>query len=209
MGGNSAGKYRVLDHVKRCLRVILPRPPRTRMADADLYSCFTWTFVLIVSFGIRIASIINTISTFIKFFSLTLIVILLLCFANYDLLHFDFWGKASHLGPIPHQINSTILTTLFFFMGIEEAIVVAAHAQKSFDVEKAIVIGYLICLFLNVMVCVLSFSFYPQPEMAHLNNPALAQIVGKDVGNWARIFVNITVIIAVVGAWLVATIITT
>ena len=136
------------------------------MADADLYSCFTWTFVLIVSFGIRIASIINTISTFIKFFSLTLIVILLLCFANYDLRHFDFWGKASHLGPIPHQINSTILTTLFFFMGIEEAIVVAAHAQKSFDVEKATVIGYLICLFLNVMVCVLSFSFYPQPEMA-------------------------------------------
>ena len=72
---------------------------------------------------------------------------------------------------------------------------------------KAAVIGYLVCLVLNVMVCILSFGFFTQPEMAHLNDPALAQIVGKGVGDWARIFVNISVIIAVAGAWLVSTII--
>lgn len=170
-------------------------------------SCCTWAFAFIVSFGIKIASLINTISTLIKFLSLALIIILLLCFANYDLLHFDFWGKESHLGPIPQQINSTMLTTLFFFMGIEGAIVVAARARLASDVGKATVIGYLICLVLNVMVCVLSFGFFTQPEMARLNDPAVAQIVGKGVGDWARIFVNISVIIAVAGAWLVSTII--
>ena len=100
-----------------------------------------------------------------------------------------------------------MLTTLFFFMGIEGAIVVSARARLASDVGKATVIGYLVCLVLNVMVCILSFGFFTQPEMAHLNDPALAQIVGKGVGDWARIFVNISVIIAVAGAWLVSTII--
>lgn len=43
--------------------------------------------------------------------------------------------------------------------------------------------------------------------MTQLNDPALAQILGKGVGEWARLFVNISVIIAVAGAWLVSTII--
>lgn len=170
-------------------------------------SCFSWFFTLLVSFGLKLATAINTISTIIKFSSLALIIILLFSFANYNLLHIDFWGKASHLGPLSKQINSTMLTTLFFFMGIEGAVIVASKARIPSDVGKATIIGYLICLILNIMVCILSFGFIDQAEMVKLNDPALAQILGKGVGEWARIFVNVSVIIAVAGAWLVSTII--
>lgn len=170
-------------------------------------SCFTWAFTLLVSSGIKLATAINTISTIIKFSSLLLIIVLLFIFVNYDLMHIDFWGKKSQLGPLSEQINSTMLTTLFFFMGIEGAVIVSARARFQHDVGKATIIGYLICLVLNIIVCTLSFGFIDRSQMTQLNDPALAQILGKGVGEWARLFVNISVIIAVAGAWLVSTII--
>lgn len=170
-------------------------------------SCCNWMFTLIVSFGLKIATAINMVSTIIKFSTLLLIIVLLFSFANYDMLSFDFWGQESNLGPLSRQINSTMLTTLFFFMGIEGAMIIASRARKASDVGKATVIGYLICLVLNVLVCILCFGFIHQPQLEQLNDPALAQILGKSVGEWARVFVNVSVIISVAGAWLVSTII--
>lgn len=169
-------------------------------------SCFNWLFTLIVSYGLKFASAINTVSTIIKFTALLTIIVLLFSFANYDMLKFDFWGKESHLGSLSHQVNSTMLTTLFFFMGIEGAVIVAARARLSSDVGKATVIGYLICLVLNISVCILSFGFVHQAQIVQLNDPSVGQILGKGVGDWARIFVNVSVIISVAGAWLVSTI---
>lgn len=170
-------------------------------------STFTWLFTFIVARGMKLAAAINTISTIIKFSSLLLIIVLLFSFANYALMSFDFWGKESHLGPLSDQINSTMLTTLFFFMGIEGAVVVSSRAIQQSDVGKATVIGYLICLFLNITICILSFGFMPQAQLAELNDPSLAQILGKGIGEWARVFVNLSVILSVAGAWLVGTII--
>lgn len=170
-------------------------------------SCCTWVFAWTVSRGLKIAATLNTVSTVIKFLSLLLIVVLLAVHADYGLLDWDFWGKESHLGPLSRQIDSTMLTTLFFFMGVEGAIVVSSRARVAADVGRATVIGYLICLFLNVAVCVLAFGFETQPAMVRLNDPALAQIAGKGMGEWARVLVNVSVIIAVAGAWLVSTII--
>lgn len=170
-------------------------------------SCFSWFFTLLVSFGLKLASAINTVSTIIKFSSLALIIILLFSFAHYDLMHFDFWGKENHLGPLSDQINSNLLTTLFFFLGIEGAVIVASRARIPSDVGKATIIGYLVCLALNVLVCILCFGFVNQPEIIKLNDPAVAQILGNSIGDWARIFVNISVIFSVAGAWLVSTII--
>lgn len=170
-------------------------------------SIFTWLFTFIVARGMKLAATINTLSTILKFSSLLLIIFLLFSFADYSLMDFDFWGKESHLGPLSDQINSTMLTTLFFFMGIEGAMVVSSRALRQADVGKATVIGYIICLFLNVIICILSFGFMSQSQLAQLNDPSLAQILGKGVGEWARIFVNVSVIIAVAGAWLVGTII--
>lgn len=170
-------------------------------------SCFSWFFTLLVSFGLKLATAINTISTIIKFSSLALIIVLLFSFAHYDMLHIDFWGKESHLGPLSEQINSNLLTTLFFFLGIEGAVIVASRARIQSDVGKATIIGFLICLVLNFLVCILCFGFVNQAEIIKLNDPAVAQILGKSIGDWARIFVNISVIFSVAGAWLVSTII--
>lgn len=170
-------------------------------------SCCNWFFALLVALGLKIAAAINTVSTVIKFSSLALLVILLIGYANYGMLGWDFWGKESHLGPLFKQVNSTLLTTLFFFMGVEGAIVVGARARRPGDVGKATIIGYLICLFLNVLVCILAFGFVSRNVMVHLDDPALAQVAGRGIGEWARVFVNISVIIAVAGAWLVSTII--
>lgn len=171
-----------------------------------LCSCITWLFTFIVAHGLKLATAINSISTIIKFSSLLLIIILLFSFANYPMMEYDFWGQISHLGSLSDQINSTMLTTLFFFMGIEGAVIVAARARVQTDVGKATVIGFLICLALNIVISILSFGFMHQAQLARLNDPSLAQILGKGVGEWARIFVNISVIISVAGAWLVGTI---
>lgn len=168
-------------------------------------SCFSWFFTLLVSRGLRIAAAINTISTIIKFFSLAFIIFLLFRYTHYDRMDFSFQsiGNTS----VYRQINSTLLTTLFFFMGIEGAVILSSRARKQSEIGKATVIGFFICLVLNMMVCILPFGFISQAEMVRLNDPAIAQILGRGVGEWARIFVNISVIISVAGAWLVSTII--
>lgn len=178
-----------------------------RLPTLIFASCATWLFAGLVALGLKVASVINTVSTVIKFSSLALIIVLLLAFADYDLLEWDFWGRQSHLGPLSRQIDSTMLKTLFFFMGVEGAIVMSYRARRVADVGKATIIGGLICLLLNILVCVLSFGFMTQPEMVNLDDPALSQVVAKGIGEWARIFVNLSVIVAVAGAWLVTTII--
>lgn len=170
-------------------------------------SCFSWFFTLVVSFGLKLATTVNTLSTILKFSALALIIILLFSFADYDMMRVDFWGKASHLGPLSRQVNSTLLTTLFFFIGIEGAIIVATRARRPSDIGNATILGTIICLILNIMVCILAFGFVSRQEMIQLDDPVIGQILGKSIGDWARIFVNISVIVSVAGAWLVSTII--
>ena len=77
----------------------------------------------------------------------------------------DFWGTAK-LGSVLDQVRSTMLVTVWVFIGIEGASVYSARAAWRQDVGRATVIGFLVCLALLMGVSLLSLGILSQPELA-------------------------------------------
>lgn len=105
-------------------------------------SFFIWAMYLIVARGVKAAAAMNTVVTIVKFAALILIVVILFIFFKVGALSYDFWGHVSDLGSLGTQIKSTMLVTLWCFIGVEGAVVMSARARNSQDVGKAGVIGF-------------------------------------------------------------------
>ena len=165
-------------------------------------SFFIWLMYFIVANGVKTAAAMNSIVTIVKFVALALIVIMLFIYFKVGALEWDFWGHASDLGSIGTQVKSTMLVTLWCFIGVEGAVVMSAHAKKSSDVGKAGVIGFLLALILYALISVLSYGIMKQPELAKLDDPSVAYVLKSAVGEWAVTFVVISVIISILGGWI-------
>ena len=137
-----------------------------------------------------------------KFAALILIVIILFIFFKIGALSFDFWGHTPDVGSIGAQVKSTMLVTLWCFIGVEGAVVMSAHARNSKDVGKAGVIGFLLALVLYALISVLSYGIMHQPELAKLDDPSVAYVLKHAVGDWAYTFVVLSVIVSVIGGWI-------
>lgn len=169
-------------------------------------SVFIWAMYFIVAMGVKGAAALNTIVTIVKFGSLALIVLVLFIFFKVGAMEWDFWGNISDLGSIGSQVKSTMLVTLWCFIGVEGAVVISARAKKSSDIGKASVIGFLLSLVLYALISILSYGIMKQPELAKLDDPSVAYVLKQAVGEWGVLFVVISVIISILGGWIAWTI---
>ncbi len=165
-----------------------------------------WIMNFIVLNGIRGASTLNTLSTIAKLVALLVIIVIMILFFKMDNFSFAIWGAGYDLGSIGEQIRAPMMVTLWCFIGIEGAVVIAGRARRSSDVGRATVIGLLLALVLYILLSVLSFGLMHQPELAQLKDPSSAYLLYHLVGEWGIDFVNISVIISVGGAWIAWTI---
>ena len=162
--------------------------------------------------GVKQASIINIIGTVGKLVPLLLFSIILLFAFHWDKFTFDFWGKMAidghTLGGLGAQIKSTMLVTLWAFIGIEGAVVLSGRAKSQGDVGKATIMGFLGGLIVFIMLSVLPFGVMSQQEIASVANPSTAGVLEKVVGPWGAWLMNIGLLISVLASWLAWTIIT-
>ncbi|MGL5788160.1 MAG: basic amino acid/polyamine antiporter [Bacteroidales bacterium] len=171
-----------------------------------LGSVFIWGMFLLVASGIKEASVINFIVSLVKFLAISFIVVVMIIYAKVGALSSDFWGRAENLGSLAGQIRSTMLITLWCFIGVEGAVVVSGRAKRSSDVGKAGVIGFILALLLYLLISVLSFGILHQPELAKLSNPSVAYVLEAAVGKWGAIFVLVSIIFSIIGGWIAWTI---
>jgi arginine:ornithine antiporter / lysine permease len=104
--------------------------------------------------------------------------------------------------PVAEQVKSTMLVTLWVFIGIEGAVVMSGRAKNRSDVGKATVIGLISVLLIYILISLLSLGIMPREELAALPNPAMAYVMEVIVGKWGAIVINLGLIISVMGAWL-------
>jgi arginine:ornithine antiporter / lysine permease len=172
-------------------------------------SIFIWGMNMIVRRGVKGATILNAISTVAKLVPLFLFVILLLFAFHWDKLSFDVWGTQNPaLGDITKQLKSTMLVTLWVFVGIEGAVVISARAKNKKDVGKATLIGFMGAVLIYAAISIFSFGIMNQAELASLPDPSAAYVMKAIVGHWGAVVLNIGVIISILGAWIAWTIIT-
>lgn len=166
-----------------------------------------WLMYFIVANGVQTASALNNILTVVKFASLVLIAVILIIYFKVGVFTYDFWGHVGDLGSIGKQIESTMLVTLWCFIGIEGAVMMSARAKNPKDVGKASILGFLLAWVLYVLISVLCFGVMKQPEMAKLDDPSVAYVLKQCAGDWAYYIVVISVIISLVGGFVAWTLV--
>ncbi len=175
-------------------------------------SVLIWGFNFLVLRGIKQATIINFIGTIGKIVPLLLFIVILLFVFKSDKFSFDFWGEnlatKAKLGGLSTQIKSTMLVTLWAFIGIEGAVVMSKHAKAPQDVGKATLLGFLGCLVIYILLSLLPFGYMTQAELEAVANPSTAGILEKIVGRWGAWLMNIGLLISVLTSWLAWTMVT-
>lgn len=171
-----------------------------------LGTVFIWGMFYIVASGIQEASIVNAVVSVVKFLAISMIIVVMIIYVKVGALFSDFWGEPLLTGSLRDQIKSTMLVTLWCFIGVEGAVVVSGRAKNSSDVGKAGAIGFLLALLLYVLISVLAYGILRQPELAKLHNPSVAYVLEAAVGKWGAVFVLVSIIFSIIGGWIAWTI---
>ena len=164
-------------------------------------SAVLWMVHALVLRGIRGAAVLNAVVTAAKVLPLLLFIVLVAGAFQLGNFQLHLWGDAA-LGPVFGQIKSTMLVTVWVFIGVEGASVYSARARGRADVGRATVIGFLICLLLMMAVSLLSLGVLSQPELAALKNPSMASVLEKVVGTWGAVLIYLGLIFSVGGGFL-------
>ncbi len=175
-------------------------------------SLIIWGFNYLVLKGIKQATVVNMIGTVVKIVPLILFIIILAFAFSPAKFDFDFWGEAistkAKLGGLGTQIKSTMLVTLWAFIGIEGAVVMSNRARAASDVGKATLLGFLGCLAIYILLSLLPYGYMSQAELAAVANPSTAGVLEKVVGPWGAWLMNIGLLVSVLTSWLAWTMVT-
>ena len=177
-------------------------------------SMVIWLMNFAVLRGIRQAASINTIGTICKLVPLAIFIVVMLFAFRWSCFTTDMFGTETvksldlkPLGSFLGQIKSTMMVTLWAFIGIEGAVVISAGADSQRSVGRATMIGFAGCLAIYVLLSLLPFGSMSQGELANLSNPSTAEILQKAVhASWGGVIMNLGVIIALLTSWLAFTI---
>ncbi|MFP5512925.1 MAG: arginine-ornithine antiporter [Alphaproteobacteria bacterium] len=166
-----------------------------------------WLIHALVLSGIKQAAFVNVVTSIAKLVPLFLFILLAIVGFHWDRFTVDFWGTGAGtgsggLGSVMEQVKSTMLVTLWVFIGIEGASVYSARAARRSDVGRATVIGFVGALGIYVLVSLLATGILKQPELADLKVPSMAGVFESLVGPWGAALINIGLVISVGGAFL-------
>lgn len=170
-------------------------------------SVLIWVIFLIVVAGMRTAKVLTTVLACVKVATILLIIALLAVNIRMDMFSLDFWGRAADLGGLGDQVRSTMLVTLWCFIGIEGAVIMSGRARRSRDVGRAGVTGFFTAWLLYVLVSVFSFGVMTRAQLAGLDDPSVAYVLRDVCGPWAYWLVIASVIISLGGGWVAWTLV--
>ena len=173
-------------------------------------SIVIWLMNFVVLRGVQQAAIMNTIGTIFKLLPIVLFIAVMVCVFSWREFSFDMLGRdpvgGKPLGGLLPQIKSTMLVTLWAFIGIEGAVVVSGRARSQKDVGKATLLGFIICLAIYAALSILPFGRMHHAQLAALANPSTAPLLSDVVGAWGGWVMNLGVIVALLTSWLAFTI---
>ncbi len=165
-----------------------------------------WIMFLIGAGGLKTARFLNNLLVGVKMAAIGLVIVLLAI--NIKMGFFSLNFLASGQGEsLWSGIKGTMMVTLWCFIGIEGAVMLAARARRQSDVGKAGVFGFLIAWLLYVSVSMLCYGVKERAVLAGLPDPSVAYLLRDICGGWAYWFVIISVIVSLLGGWLSWTIV--
>ncbi len=187
--------------LSQALSVFFPILSANKLVTFVFGSVLIWLMCMMVLNGIKTAKTINVIMVVLKLTAIAFLIVLMWISAEMGLFTRDFWGMEGGLGGLNEQVKSTMMVTLFCFVGVEGAVMMTARAKNPKHVGRAGVVGFAIAWLLYLLVSLLSFAVMTQGDLAQLNGPSAAYVVRGAVGEWAYYFVIVSVVISLLGGW--------
>ncbi len=160
-----------------------------------------WTYFAIVASGMKTAKVLTIVLSVVKIASILLIVFLLCLNFRFETFTLLNTLDTSGLG---EQVRGTMLVTLWCFIGIEGAAVMAGRAKRAKDIGRATAAGFFLAWVLYLLVSLLSYGVMTQARLAGLEDPSVAYLLRESIGSWAYWLVIVSVIISLGGglvAW--------
>ncbi|MFF2549531.1 basic amino acid/polyamine antiporter [Nocardia sp. NPDC058058] len=189
--------------IKSTLGQVLPIFGAGNTVPAVLLSTvFVWAFHFMVLRGVQEAAAINKIVTIAKVVPILFFIIVLLFYFDPGVFADNFWGGDAYSESLFTQVRSTMLVTVFVFLGIEGASVYSRYARKREDIGRATILGFLSVLAIFASVTMVSFGIIPRAELAGLQQPSMSPVFESAVGPWGAWFISIGLIVSVLGAYL-------
>ncbi|MGW0327420.1 basic amino acid/polyamine antiporter [Nocardia sp. NPDC003183] len=189
--------------IKSTLGQVLPIFGEGNTVPAVLLSTVCiWAFHFMVLRGIQEAATINQIVTVAKLVPILVFIVVLLFYFDPGVFADNFWGGDAYSESLVEQVRSTMLVTVFVFLGIEGASVYSRYARKREDIGRATVLGFLSVLAIFASVTMVSFGIMPRDELAVAQQPSMSPVFESAVGTWGAWFISIGLIISVLGAYL-------
>jgi len=179
-------------------------------------SVILWLIHGLIVLGVRQAAIVNIVTTIAKLVPIFIFIVAVLIAFKGTIFTADFWGAMSQamtadanqadgqgLGSVLDQVRSTMLVTLWVFIGIEGASVVSARAKRRRDIGRATIVGFLLALGVYMAVSLLSLGVMRQPELAGLPDTAsMADVLRYVAGDWGEWAIRLGLMVSVGGAFL-------
>jgi arginine:ornithine antiporter/lysine permease len=173
-------------------------------------SILVWAVCAIALFGARNASIVNLVATISKLVPILIFIVLMVVLFKFSSFAVNFWtvGKAASpggfdLGNVMPQVKSTMMMTLWVFMGLEGAVVISGRAKSQKIVRKATLIAFIGILAVYALVSLLPLGTFSQAQLAAMPETGSMAVAMLDtVGQWGSVLVNVGIIISVIGSWL-------
>ncbi|WP_417144202.1 basic amino acid/polyamine antiporter [Raoultibacter massiliensis] len=172
-------------------------------------SIITWIMYFLALRGAKQTSFLNIIGTIGKLVPVIIFILAVATIFKFSVFMEGFWGMKDGVAltldwsNVMPQVQSTMLVTLWLFLGIEGAVVVSGRAKSQAAVRKATMIGFLVTLGLYVIVSLLPLGVDTQEAVGKMADPSMAAIMLQSFGSWGEIMVNAGVIISVLSSWLV------
>jgi arginine:ornithine antiporter / lysine permease len=164
-------------------------------------SVLIWLIYILIIRGIKGASIVNIVISSVKILALLAVIIIFIIGFN--------WSKFSanltpnlQWGDLFTQVKSTMLVTVWDFIGIEAACVYALRAKKMGDVAKATMLGVTVVLVIDALISILPFGILNGSEISSLATPSAAGVLAVITSAASADLVRVAIIISVAGALL-------
>ena len=164
-------------------------------------SLVVWLIHILIAKGVKEAAYVNLIATIVKVLPLIIFIVLAIIFFSPTQFMQDFHGENLQM-PLLDQIKSTMLITLWVFVGVEGATVLSAHAKKKNDVGIATILGILIALILYVAITTLSLGILPREVIAAMPNPSMTGIMEHMIGTSGKILITFCLIVSVLASYM-------
>jgi len=164
-------------------------------------SLLLWAMHFMILRGVRTAARANAITTVAKIVPVLVFIGFAAAAFHRETFVSGLWG-APALGSILDQVKSTMLVTVWVFIGIEGANVYSARAAERVNVGRATIIGFVITLLLLISVSLLSLGILGQPELAAMKNPSTAGVLQAIAGPWGAMMISLGLMVSVGGALL-------